>query len=218
MSGINVRFDMYNNPFAKNMKNDWEFRPAKNVTKGFMQTGGSICDTEIDTALPPMAMGMPRDANIMADPLARFGDSNWDRNAYWNFNHPGVAMPAQLANASRYAFYRYENDNNMIPDNFDPLDSLVGENGVAACHNDAAMATNDDPDRRTMIFAVVNCLCNTIHGNESDVPVVGWMETFMTEPVSKPGGGSMEYYFEFVEEIKAGNDDGVLHTIIELRR
>lgn len=214
MSGINVRFDMYNNPFAKNMKNDWEFRPAKNVTKGFMQTGGTVCDTQIDTALPPMAMGMPRDSNIMADPNARFGNASWNRNAYWDFNHPGVPMPAQLANASRYKFYRYEIDNAMIPDN--SLAAPAGEDGKAICHNDAISA-NDQPDRRTMVFAVVNCLCNTIQGNESDVPVVGWMRTFMTEPVSDPGGG-MEYYFEFVEELKPGNDGGMVHTIIEIKR
>ncbi len=103
----------------------------------------------------------------------------------------------------------------MIPDN--SLASPAGEDGNAICHNDATSA-NDQPDRRTMVFAVINCLCNTIRGNESDVPVVGWMRTFMTEPVSKPGGGSMEYYFEFVEEIKAGNDDGMVHTIIEIKR
>ena len=157
---------------------------------------------------------MPRDSNIMADPNARFGNAIWDRAAYWNLNHPGVIMPPQLANASRYKFYRYENDNNMIPDN--TLETPAGEDGNATCHNDAAMA-NDEPDRRTMVFAVVNCLCNSIQGNESDVPVVGWMETFMTEPVSKPGSGGMEYYFEFIKEIKVGNSD-TIHNIIEIKR
>ncbi len=68
-----------------------------------------------------------------------------------------------------------------------------------------------------MVFAVINCMCHIIQGNESDVPVVGWMKTFMTEPVSKPGGGGMEYYFEFVKKLAVGNDDAI-HTIIELKR
>ncbi len=41
-----------------------------------------------------------------------------------------------------------------------------------------------------MIKAVINCTCGApINGNASDVPVVGFINTFMTEPVSDPGTG-----------------------------
>ena len=50
--------------------------------------------------------------------------------------------------------------------------------------------------------------------NASDVPVVGFINTFMTEPVSDPGTG-MEYLFEFIKEIDEGGDGGVLHNIVQ---
>ena len=48
--------------------------------------------------------------------------------------------------------------------------------------------------------------------------MVGFVKTFMTEPVTDPGAGGMEYMFEFVSKIKPGNDDGVLHDIVQLYR
>ena len=99
----------------------------------------------------------------------------------------------------------------MIPNN----SATGGEDGNPQCSS-TSFQTTDVPDRRTMIMAVINCTCgDPIHGNASDVPVVGFIKTFMTEPVSDPGNG-MEYLFEFVGEIEAGNDDGVLHNIIQL--
>ena len=69
-----------------------------------------------------------------------------------------------------------------------------------------------------MIKAVINCTCGApINGNASDVPVVGFINTVMTEPVSDPGIG-MEYLFEFIKEIDEGGDDGVLHNIVQIYR
>ena len=125
-----------------------------------------------------------------------------------------------LNGASRYKVYRYEIDNGMIPDNSG--NSPVGEDGSPQCHNDS-LVTNDLIDRRMMTMAVVNCACeaangNPINGNASDVPVIGFIKTFMTEPITKPGGGGMEYMFEYVETLNQGNDNGVLHTIVEIVR
>ncbi len=218
MSGMNVRMDIFNNPFAKNLKNIWDFRPSVNVTKGYMPDGG-VCNVSQDASVPAVAMGLPRDTNLAADPDARFGNGDWDRAGYWAFNHGGAGLPGGLNGASRYKVYRYEIDNGMIPDNSG--NSPVGEDGSPQCHNDS-LVTNDLIDRRMMIMAVVNCACeaangNPINGNASDVPVIGFIKTFMTEPVTDPGDG-MEYMFEFVGEIEAGNDDGVLHNIVQLYR
>ena len=101
-------------------------------------------------------MGLPRDANLIADPQARFGNGNWDRPGYWALNH-GTPMPAAMANSSLYQMYRYEIETAGIPDNSSELPP--GEDGNAQCHNDSA-ATNDFPDRRMMIIAVIDCLCH----------------------------------------------------------
>ena len=53
---------------------------------------------------------------------------------------------------------------------------------------------------------------------ERDMPVVSFIKTFMTEPVSDPGAGGMEYMFEFVEVLKPGNFDGVLQNIVQIYR
>ncbi len=180
-----------------------------------MPDGGNVCNVSPDATEPPVAKGLPRDENLILDPQERFGNGNWDRWGYWDFNH-GAGLPGALIGKSRYEFYRYENDNNLIPNN----SATGGEDGNPQCSTESATAT-DIPDRRTMIMAVMNCSCgDPINGNAEDVPVVGFINTFMTEPVSDPGTG-MEYLFEFIEELEpgVGGVDGVLlHNIVQIYR
>ena len=127
---LNTRYDMYENPLfgGNKAKNKSEYRPARNVIKGYMPQGGNACDVLPD---PAVAMGWPRDACLdtasCPTPLPdRQGDGNWPRSAYWTFNHPGVAEPFNItvdgnaipfATASRYQMYEYEIEQSMIPNN-----------------------------------------------------------------------------------------------------
>lgn len=55
----------------------------------------------------PDVINYPRDNMIVANPNAKIGNGNWDRNGYWTAKH-GTALPGVLANATRYQVYLYE--------------------------------------------------------------------------------------------------------------
>ncbi len=220
---MNTRFDLYENPFfGGSAKNDPNYAPARNVTKGYTYTGNA-CNAAESTD-PTVAMGLPRDSNfpvndsdLGADP--RFGTGTWNCLAYWNLNHPSVAAPAGCTGAStpatmtRYQLYRYEIDNNLIPNN----SATGGENGNPACHANAATA-GDVPDRRIMYFAVINCIeLGPISGNSAGpLPVEAFVKAFMTEPtIDVPNFG---LFLEVVDITRPGDDDAVLHDVVQLYR
>ena len=57
---LNTRYDMYENPLfgGNKAKNKSEYRPARNVIKGYMPQGGNACDVLPDPAgrSPPAAI------------------------------------------------------------------------------------------------------------------------------------------------------------------
>jgi Flp pilus assembly protein TadG len=214
-TGLNVRFDLYGNPYFGNgaSRSDPEYRPARNVVKGMVTSGGACSATT-----SPLAQKMPEDtclaSGTCATPLpTRLGDGNWNRTLYWTVNHPGVAMPSALASASRYDFYRYEIDNGMIPNN----SAAGGENGNPQCYS-GSVTPNDNPDRRVLYMAVINCIeQGPLNGSSNtNVKVKAFAKMFFTEPV--PSSSSTDVWLEFINIVKPGADDGVLHDQIELVR
>lgn len=218
---LNTRYDMYENPlFGGNEKNKSEYRPSRNVIKGYLPQGGDMCDV-----LPePAARGWPRDTCLdtgtcptsMPD---RLGDGVWDRAGYWAVNHPGVAMPFNLtvdgqsvpaATASRYQFYRHEIEQSMIADN----SATGGEDGNPQCYG-GPVAPNDSPDRMMLAIAIVNCLDDgPLNGNENDVPTIGFAKVFLSEPVGEPP--DMSFYLEIVEVVFPGDLNVDVHNIVQL--
>jgi Flp pilus assembly protein TadG len=211
-NALNVRFDMYEHPLnLPNPQNDADFRPARNVTKGMIRTGGNCSTPE----LSPQAMALPRDTNIAS---SRFGNGIWDCPGYWSFNHPGINAPGGCMNPptiTRFDVYRYEIDNNLIPNN----SATGGENGHPVC---SSITPDDTPDRRVIVFAVINCAeqaaaGNPIRGNSAGpVPVEAFVKAFMTEPTGEPP--YFNTYLEIVDVVKPGADDGILHDIVQLYR
>lgn len=216
-SALNTRFDMYENPgFGGNgvgsAKNDPQYRPARNVTKGqIVASGGSACS--YPTYDPGESMALPHDSNVplgSTDP--RFGNGAWDCQTYWNVNHPGISAPAGCTNPAtitRYDLYRYEIDNNVIPNNT----ATGGENGNPSC---SSVTPDDTPDRRILIFAVINCNFNSVGGNTDNVPVKAFVKAFMTEPTGD--APDFDTYLEVVDVVKPGADDGILHDIVQIYR
>ncbi|GLQ05062.1 pilus assembly protein TadG-related protein [Sneathiella chinensis] len=238
---LNTRFDIYEQPYFGSKKNDSNYHAALNVTKGYVKDGpgNSKCGNirPYDPAVDPTpAMKMPRDNCLMDGTCERVGDGTWNRDLYWSVNHPGQSKPADYASMSRYDIYRYELDNSMVPDN-----GPSGEKGAPTCNVPAA----DPSDRRTFIMAVVNCLEQEVNGNEEDVEVLTYMEVFLTEPVSLPSDSGtctnsnpnadpdddpiytecatelnkkMEFVVEMIREVSPGDQDGVLHDMVQLYR
>lgn len=212
-TAFNTRFDMYEAPhFGGNANKDPNYRPALNVTKGYIRKGGKACN--VVPSSPPTAMGLPRDSDLSA--TNRFGNGQWNCLDYWGVNHQGHTPPAACSNPSgmtRYEMYRYEIDTpNMIPNN-----GVGREDGKPACYVNAANPPSDDPDRRILYFAIINCSQHALNGNRDNVPVAAFGKAFLTEPVVNKGGED-EVVIEFIDVVKVGADDGVLHEIVQLYR
>ena len=212
-NALNVRFDMYENPLnlPGNPRNEEQYRPARNVTKGLIRTGGN-CSTPVAS---PQAMALPRDTNIST---SRFGNGIWDCPTYWDFNHPGIIRPSGCTNpptVTRYEIYRDEIDRGLIPNNA----AAGGENGNPVC---SSVTPSDTPDRRVIVLAVINCreqeaLGNPIQGNSANnIPVKAFVKAFMTEPTG--AAPTFDTYLEIVDVVKPGADDGILHDIVQLYR
>ena len=214
---INTRFDIYEGNF-NSKKNNADFRPAENVTKGYLPSGGGGCNSELDTETPPTAMGFPIDAVIGTN---RLGDGNWDFEAYWSVNHPGVTAPNSWDNSdtnrpSRYEVYQWELEND-IPDN----SATGGEDGNPTC---SSSTVDPEPDRRIIYAAVLNCDELDLTGGSADtVPALTFIKMFIAQPMTKlPGTGQTDeddtLYVEMVDIVQPGVDDEVVHDIVQLYR
>ncbi len=212
-AGLNVRFDIWDPPLKKD-KEDADFAPAANVTKGKVDTGDCTLN-KLDDA--PAGAGntvaLPRDTCFASDTCAsgRFGNATFDLASYWSINHGGAALPAGVT--TRYDAYRYEVDNNMIPDK----SSLGGENGNGVCSSNEIKGSEYN-DRRVLIVAIVNCLEENIHGATTDVPVKAFARMFMTEPVGLDGSSTEDIWFEMIGIAEPGDQSGVVHEYPVLYR
>jgi len=242
---INVRFDLYANGLPGSWKSSSEFRPAKNVTKGYLQPGsgggggnggggngggggggGNPCNVNLDTSSPLKAMGFPIDSAIGSN---RIGNGTWNFEAYWDLNHgnrDGVYNATADGNTTgwnngnlptRYDVYRWEIDHAAIPNK----SSVGGENGNPAC---STATITDDPDRRVIYAAVINCTEQDLHGGSGDtIPALTFIKMFVTQPMTKkPGTGLTDeddtLYVEMIDIVKPGVDDEVVHDIVQLYR
>ena len=237
-NGFNARFDIYQGSINKYQGNPL-FAPSVNVTKGICKVNGGSCNYNGGNACPnnfdvaPSAapsMPFPRDSNLQADTTGtvRFGNATWSATTYWNTNHPGVTYPmaALGATPTRYAVYRYEIDNNLIPN------IPSGENGGATCTTPGV--NNTSRDRRVMTMAVVNCLAANggagLQGNNtaSNIPVVAYVQVFMTEPMGMTedatgkvtgfSNSSNNLYGETVGLAAPNDSSGVYHVYPVLYR
>jgi Flp pilus assembly protein TadG len=240
---INVRFDLYEHG-ASGWKNQDEYRPARNVTKGYIVTtggggggggGGNACNATLDTGMPLKATGFPHEENIDLD--TRVGDGDWDFDTYWDINHgnangvfdddDAVPVGSGWANTSagrptRYEVYRWELEEGEIPDN-SSVDGEVGDTTEAA--NRCGKAPSDEPDRRIIYAAVLNCNAagGLTGGSDQTVPALTFIKMFITEPMTKlPGTGTIPdddtLYVEMVDIVEPGTADEVVHDIVQLYR
>jgi hypothetical protein len=114
---------------------------------------------------------------------------------------------------TRYELYRHEIDMSLIPDH--RSGTPTGEYGGPLC---SSVPASDNPDRRMLVFAVINCLEHgPISGNSAGpVPVEAFVKAFMTEPTGDPP--NVDTYLEIVDVLRPGADDGILHDIVQLYR
>lgn len=198
--GVNTRFDIYDGNL-NSKKNNSNYRPARSVRKQYKFTGaGNACNA---TLTPDSGYKrLQRDSCINtstcptygAMPANRMGDGIWDFQTYWSTNFPNVAYPTvngeTWSNSSdhlptRYEVYRYEIDNNLT--NTKSIGSNVnnpnGERGAPQC---SGSTTSDDPDRRLLYAAIINCeehADDLVGGSGDPIPVEAFASVFLTEPL-----------------------------------
>ena len=201
VNGTNTCYgaDVTTEPGAKNGA-----RNALNVRFGiYLNPGFGGGGSSNDPAFAPdiNVRAMPRDL-AFTGPGGRFGNGHWDCLTYWNANHAtsGVTRPASCtsdtSNYMRYDMYQYEIDNG--------LDQQAPANSA-----------NELPDRRIIYVAVVNCVEQGLSGRQT-VGTINFLRIFLTEPVNEPSG--VEIHGEIVDVVQLGQDDAVLHDIVQLYR
>ena len=217
-SAFNVRFDMFGT-MLNSQRNNPIYAPAPNVIKGRVPRtggGGNACIGN-NSDPSPNTVGLPRDGCFAAGTCSRFGDGNWaaGRANYVNINYgPGVADPHAAA-TTRYQYYLREilaaggggSRTRILP-------AGRAETGRPQCSNQQS----NDPDRRVVVAAGIDCLANPISGNTSNVPVQEFVKLFMTEPV-----GDTNTFAMFVEvvgsaESGSGGIGGIFHDVVQLYR
>lgn len=184
-TGLNTRFDLYSGSLNKQSKN-WAYRPASNVRKG-QKNGCNKYDPVSDgTALPLPPGTNYNDSKGMSDQIT--SQSFW--STYWSVNHKGATYPnipaathPTHANvpASRYDVYKYEISNGLVGD---PSKNPTKETGTPSCFK-GDMPT-DDPDRRLLNMAIVNCIANQskLNGHVAIKPD-GYVSVFINTPIQK---------------------------------
>lgn len=226
--GLNTMFDIYDPPLQNNSgQNIAAFQPSANVTKGFTFNNcrtnpGNSIDQSADTVpLPRDTCFGPPNTCTIGDPndvsnSGRIGTGmlNNELSEYWMQNH-GAPLPADVT--TRFEAYRFELDNDMVVDN-PPKD----EDGSPTC---SPFDGIDNPvrDRRVLITAVINCQEHGVSGSSTDIPVEGFMNMFITEPIGfdedvVPGSESGDIWGEVVSAVEPGTDDGILHEFPVLYR
>jgi Flp pilus assembly protein TadG len=200
VNGTNTCYgtDVTTEPGAKNGA-----RNALNVRFGIYQNPGFGGNSANNPAYAPdvNVRAMPRDLTFTG-PGGRFGDGHWNCLSYWNSNFAasGVTRPAAcVADTStyrRYDMYQYEIANGLA--------AVAPQN-----------AANALADRRIIYVAVVNCVQEGLSGRQT-VGSVNFLRIFLTEPVNEPSG--VEIHGEIVDVVQLGQDDAVLHDIVQLYR
>jgi hypothetical protein len=205
---FNVRFDIYEGSMLPS-RADSDYRPSVNVRKGYVGGGSNSCNSgpalNWPIGSPPnQATGLPLDRTWPnAGGLMGIGD--WDVETYWQVNHGADARPLPVINGvvasnasppSRYSVYRYEIEQGYVGDR-----SPGGETGTPACY--AGEVLSDQPDRRVLQAAIVNCQSLGLAGEGlTNVPVAAFGRFFLTLPLART---QTDLYVELIGLLKPGD-------------
>ena len=238
-AALNVRFDIFRS-VLNGEKNNPDFAPAPNVIKGIKPKGGGAC-IQGNEELTGDTMGLPRDTCMPN--CGRFGDGVWDRQAYLNANHDLDGDPATPATdahlpvltgddavfaSTRYGMYlreiAYANSNPHSDTGNGPysiLDPDLSENGRPQCSSQMS----NDPLRRVVVAAGVDCAANPIGGAASGIPVERYLAMFLTEPVGDDAGSppSFDIHGEFLGFADSSGTEesafgGIFRDVVQLYR
>jgi hypothetical protein len=105
----------------------------------------------------------------------RFGNGDWNFDAYWSAAHPGVAAPngwSNLNRPARWDVYNYEIDNSLVPDTAPHLGRPTPGH----------VSAGSVPKRRLISVAIVSCATMGLGGSSGG-------------PVRAPDGYAKIFYY-----------------------
>ena len=204
-AGFNVRFDLFDPPF-QNDKGNTNFPPAPNIIKGKLFNG---CKTNPENTNDPQTVGFPKDLDVSVANRIGSGVTRAQIEQYWDDNHGSGGASLDIDIDTRYEAYLEEVNTSQIPDE----SSSGGENGNPTCST-----VPPGVNRRKMIVAVVNCKEHGVTGSETNVPVIDFMEMFLTNFIDTGGVEDGNIYAEVISVVTPGGLDGVLHEFPVLYR
>lgn len=188
--------------------------------------GMPVTDPAISPA--PNVMGYPKDQTWELPNL--LGNADWDLATYWATNHAGVPLPSDLAGATRYQVYLFEqgqgyckkNAKNVLLTTLDQcskggytwVDPSLYPTAAVIPTNPSSpddVWTDGEPppgqtvspkgqDRRIIRINIMNCIQNEVSGKGTYPSEGGYVEMFVTEPAEDPGDGAA-IYGEFVRKL-----------------
>ncbi|MBZ9754530.1 pilus assembly protein TadG-related protein [Mesorhizobium sp. ESP6-5] len=196
--GINVRFDIY----AKNGLSPTTYPPAPNVRKGMVKqvdSKGACSYVDPTGTQTSQYMALPRDNCLVSNTCAsvtgfsRLGNGSWDLPNYWRVNHGTSTLPSDLpSDSSRWDVYNYELQHPGL---------TSGPEATAPQCNTNSL---NDPKRRMIYVAIIDCVANQVQGSKGPYPTQAFASIFLTQPAGSPP--SADIYGEIVDiTTKAGN-------------
>lgn len=215
---LNTRFDMWSGAM-KNERNNPIYAPAPNVVKGLEPKSGGACNWSNPQATADTAP-MPRDNCISSGGCLPYGDGNWSagranyiaKNYGGNDPHPSAS--------TRYEYYLAEIAAAGGASSTAPILSGRSETGRRMC----SANQSNDPERRVIIAAGIDCAANPISGRTTNVPVHQFVKMFITEPVVDNGGSvsALDIYAEIIGSAGGNGGSngaaGIVHDVVQLYR
>ena len=183
-----------------------------------------------DGTLDPKIMGYPHDlchSSLQSRHSCSVqGDGSWDRDAYFRVNYGKTAsewrtmmgLSSTAPAPTRYDVYKWEiahpTGTGTKGINFSQTATAPQTAfSIPATGRPGVDEGPNQPDRRTIAVAVLNCEALEVKGKTTNVPVPIWLKVFLVEPAIKRGNGSDLYadtkdiYVEVVEATTASADE-----------
>lgn len=231
--GLNSRFDIYLSDLD-GLQNDGRFPPAPSVVKAVAPEDGDACFEDLDdvidlSELPDetRSVPLPRDScfepsGVCSDTGSRLGTgiTPAELDGYWAVNHT-TTRPAA---ATRFELYQEEVDDAPSFNRSLQKDTSE-ETGGPICFGNGAVSTPETPDRRLLNVAVIDCGPNAGLPNSGlveDVPVLDFVQLFMTEPAElSPSGNVVSLWTEEIQSLRPDSEGlgtGRIRDVVQLVR
>jgi len=150
---------------------------------------------------------------------ARYGDGDWDPEAYWEAAHDGDSLPNDLEDASRFQVYLYELGESFARHGLQtvyPTPSELEDGYVEVTPGSADIPEDGEPDdtvapngalRRVVEVAVLNCVEQSVRDRGTYSTGGNYVQAFITEPVGDPP--DTDLYGELIGPVTSSSSDNL---------